>query len=204
MDTYELGRTYDNIVTEYADNEFNNPHMEKHYKKFLGMLDKNSDILVVGCGPGQAAKRFSDHGHYVTGVDLSHKMIEYAEEKVEAADFYCMDVQKMSFKKRFDAVWAASVLIHIPKDRHMQILNKVQTMLQPTGFLFFGMLEGKGDKVIPDEHNKKFNNYVVLMTRDEVEQLLTGAGFELYDYSTEAMKKYGQKVTLSFNYATRV
>jgi 2-polyprenyl-3-methyl-5-hydroxy-6-metoxy-1,4-benzoquinol methylase len=204
MDSSELKKTYDAIVEQYADKEFNNPVMEKHYQKFLELLHNGSRILVVGCGPGHAVKRFSDEGHYVTGVDLSKRMLEYAEKKVESAEFYCMDVQNLTFEKKFDAIWAASVLIHVPKEKHKEILSNLMKLLQPTGVLFFGMLEGKGEQTVPDHYNKKLKNYLVFMDREEVEALMAEIGFEQYDYSTDTISKYGQKMILSFNYATRV
>jgi len=204
MEPQELAQTYDTVVHNYAQKEYKNPAMEKHYSEFMDQLKKGSKILVVGCGPGHVVKKFVDNGHFVTGIDVSPKMIDYAKTKVDEAEFYVMDVGKVSFNIRFDAIWAGFALIHVKKEKYREILNNFLKILQPTGFLFLGMLEGEGEKVIEDEHNKDVKNYLVFMTRDEMEDLFQTTGFELMDYKTDMMKKYGQDVTLSFNYATRV
>jgi len=204
MDSSELAKTYDTVVHDYAQKEKKNPHMEKHYKEFLSHLQPGSKILVVGCGPGHVVKKFAEKGHFVTGIDVSPKMVEYAKTQVEDADFYVMDVNKVSFNTRFDAIWAGFALIHVPKEKYRGILNNFLKILQPTGFLFLGMLEGEGEKVIDDPHNSEVKNYLVFMTREEMEELFQVTGFELMDYRTDKMEKYGQDVTLSFNYGTRL
>src|SRR6266852_7548705 len=48
-------------------------------------------ILDFGCGAGDAAKCFVDHGHHVVGVDISASGIRVAKTKVPAAAFEVID-----------------------------------------------------------------------------------------------------------------
>jgi cyclopropane fatty-acyl-phospholipid synthase-like methyltransferase len=44
------------------------------------MLNHNSTVLDVGCGPGKFVLEFAKKARHVVGVDISPKMLEYAKE----------------------------------------------------------------------------------------------------------------------------
>ena len=196
-----LIRTYNATVDEYASHEFDNPSMEKHYRKFLSLIPKKSKILDVGCGPGQASKRFSKKGHLVVGIDLSKEMIDFAKKKIPEAKFLVMDVEDLSFKEKFDAIWAAFILVHIPREKHEKVIIKFRELLNPGGILFLGMLEGRGEKIMPEPYNRTYEQYFVFVSREEIERHLNSAKFCILDYSTEEFDEEGDKFILSFTYS---
>ncbi|MEK6938388.1 MAG: class I SAM-dependent methyltransferase [Nanoarchaeota archaeon] len=198
-----LVRTYDQTVKEYVCHEFNNPAMEKHYQKFLSFIPKKSKILDVGCGPGQASKKFTDKGHEVIGIDLSEKMIDFAKKKVTSANFYVMDVENITLKNKFDAIWAAFILIHIPRKRHLAILKKFFDLLKPRGVLYLGLLEGKGEKIIPEPYNRRYKQYFVWVSKEETKDNLSKVGFNILEYSTEEFNEEGNLFILSSTFAKR-
>jgi len=197
-----IAETYDAILSKYIKHEYHNPMMDKHYEKFLSMVEHESDILDVGCGPGQATKRFADAGHNVIGIDISRKMVEYARSKVDCAEFFVQDIEDTDMDKEFDAIWAAFVLIHIPREKHKQILRKFIEMLKPNGVLFLGMIEGQGEKVIPEPYDKKLQTYMVFCSREEIEELMEQTGFGMLEYTTQKDHEI-KDFTLSFTYATK-
>jgi ubiquinone/menaquinone biosynthesis C-methylase UbiE len=198
-----LIETYDKTVKEYTNHEFNNPAMEKHYKKFLSLISKNAKVLDVGCGPGQAAKRFVDKSHEVIGIDLSKKMIDFAKRKVKNAEFMVMDIENITLTEKFDAIWAAFVLVHIPREKHLAILEKFSKLLKPKGILYLGLLEGEGEKVMPEPYNRKYDQYFVWVSEEEVRNNLKLAGFNILEYSTEKFDEEGDIFVLSSTFAKR-
>src|SRR5665648_59719 len=48
------------------------------------LLTKNSSVLDIGCGPGRFAVEFGKHSTDVTGLDISDKMLDYAEQNAQA------------------------------------------------------------------------------------------------------------------------
>lgn len=198
-----LINTYNSTVKEYASHEFENSSMEKHYKKFLSLIPKKSKILDVGCGPGQASKKFADEGHEVIGIDLSEKMIEFAKEKIANAKFIVMDIEDIRIKERFDAIWAAFVLLHILRDKHKKIISKLFELLKPNGILYLGMIEGEGERIIPEPYNRKYKQFFVSVSKNEIKENLESVGFKLLKYSTEKFDEEGDVFSLSSTYAKK-
>lgn len=198
-----LINTYDCIVKEYSLHEFNNPQMEKYYKKFLSLIPKKAKILDLGCGPGQAAFRFVKFGHAVTGVDLSKEMINYAKKKVPKANFFVMDVEKIKFSQKFSAVWAAFILVHIDRKKHLSILKKINSLLSKGGVLFLGLLEGEGEKEMLEPYNRDFKQYFVFTSKKEILKNLEQSGFRVVEYSIEEFDEEGDNFKTAFLFAVK-
>jgi SAM-dependent methyltransferase len=78
------------------------------------MLNHNSTVLDVGCGPGKFVLEFAKKARHVVGVDISPKMLEYAKENSVAAgfdntefkemDWEAADLTAMGWNKKFSLV----------------------------------------------------------------------------------------------------
>lgn len=204
MEDYKdmLVKTYDATVKEYVEHEFNNKTMEKHFQKFLELIPKKASILDVGCGPGQATKRFASQGHDLTGLDLSEKMIEHARKEVPNAKFLVKDIEEFETEEKFDGIWAAFVLIHLPREKHPQAIEKFYEMLKPGGILYLGMIEGQGEKLMQEPYNRKYKQWFVFVTKKEIESLLEKE-FELIEYSVEKYDEEGDLFALSSTFARK-
>jgi 2-polyprenyl-3-methyl-5-hydroxy-6-metoxy-1,4-benzoquinol methylase len=54
-------------------------YIDSSVKWLSSLIPANGKILDLGCGPGLYAKRFSDMGYTVTGMDFSKRSIAYAK-----------------------------------------------------------------------------------------------------------------------------
>lgn len=83
--------------------------------KDLPVWNKDSHILDLGCGAGRYAVAVADRCGYVTGIDISPKMIEYAEKKrqeygKENVSFKTecwqdTDINEQGYEKKFDLIF---------------------------------------------------------------------------------------------------
>ena len=82
-----------------------------------GMVNDNSSVLDIGCGPGKFAIALSEIAKDVTGIDVSQRMIDFAienahRENVKNASFSKFsweetDLKETGWSKKFDLVFAS-------------------------------------------------------------------------------------------------
>ena len=67
------------------------------------LLEKNSQIIDIGCGRGRHARFLSDQGYKVIGIDIAPTNIDYAKQfEGENLHFFCFDKRKIFKKASFD------------------------------------------------------------------------------------------------------
>lgn len=106
-------------------------------------ISEGDSILDVGCGPGFFALALADMGVEITGIDVSHCMIERARENVSEyssnATFMVMDAQNLSFPDgMFDHVVSRNVLWNLTNPE--RAYHEFSRVLKPGGSI--GILDG--------------------------------------------------------------
>ncbi len=101
-------------------------------------LKAGDSILDLGCGPGLYTSRFARAGMHVTGVDYSHRSIEYAtkyakENNLEIRYRY-QNYLELSDENQFDA----ALLIYgdfcpLNPEQRAKLLQNVHRALKPNG-----------------------------------------------------------------------
>lgn len=100
---------------------------------------KIKTVLDVGCGTGSHALILSDMGYDITGIDLSEKMLQIAENKARGQEkrinFLQGDVRHLDLPQRFDAVVAMfNVLGYLTTDRDIEnAFRSIHKHLKPEG-----------------------------------------------------------------------
>lgn len=116
-----------------------------------------------------------------------------------------MDIEKMSFKpKTFDAVWCSFVLLHVDRKKHAKIIQNFATCLKTDGILCFGFAEGKGEKIMAEPYNRKYKNYFVFNSKNEMKETIQKAGFEILKYDSVGYGEEGDIFKLGFIYARKI
>ncbi len=94
--------------------------------KLLGDV-KNKKVLDLGCGPGLYAKKLSERGTKVKGIDLSRDLIKIAKRENPNIEFKIGDAENLPYKNsEFDIVLAALVLGHLSNwDKALSEINRV-------------------------------------------------------------------------------
>ena len=154
----DLKSTYNKIAEDWAKDHAVDTWWIEGTDKFCSVIKPKSSILDVGCGAGFKSKYLTDKGFKVTGVDFSEKMIEAAKRKYSSIDFDVVDLYDLdTYKKKFDAVFAQAVLLHVPKSRIVEVLEKMRDKLNEGGFLYIAVKERREGEV--EEGVKEENDY---------------------------------------------
>ena len=107
-------------------------------KWLSGIIPANGKILDLGCGSGLYAKRLSDMGYDVTGMDYSRRSIAYAKGQDAKTEYVFKNYLELDYTDTFDAV----LLIYCdfaaltPNERRM-LIPKVHQALKPGGLFIF-------------------------------------------------------------------
>ena len=170
--TEQNKKAYNEIAEQW--NEYREKtSVEKIIMEFASKIKPNGNILDIGCGTGfPIAKYFSDHGFFVTGIDISENQIAIAnDKKINNTRFYVCDFFDFMPDKKYDGIIAFDVFFHFPKARQTIIYNKISKWMEAGAYLLF--THGKSDSETAGAMYGKNFYYSALDTNDVKNLLLT-------------------------------
>ena len=96
-------------------------------------------VLELACGTGWWTQWLAQHARHVTAVDAAEEMLALNEERVTAANVDRVMADLFSWRpdRRYDFVFFAFWLSHIPRDRFAAFWQLVADALAPGGRVFF-------------------------------------------------------------------
>jgi demethylmenaquinone methyltransferase/2-methoxy-6-polyprenyl-1,4-benzoquinol methylase len=96
-------------------------------------------VLELACGTGWWTQWLAQHGRRVTAVDAAEEMLALNRERVNAANvkYIAADVFAWKPDRKFDLVFFAFWLSHVPHDRFAAFWQLVGDSLAPHGRVFF-------------------------------------------------------------------
>ncbi|HEY6583590.1 MAG TPA: class I SAM-dependent methyltransferase [Gaiellaceae bacterium] len=106
-------------------------------------LPAGARVLDLGCGNGAKISRLATRFE-VVGVDLSEQQLRLARANVPEATFVHGDLAELDFTPgSFDAVTALYSLVHVPREDHRGLFERIRQWLGPGG-LFLASLSHVG------------------------------------------------------------
>src|SRR5438128_11593237 len=96
-------------------------------------------VLELACGTGWWTQWLAQHARYVTAVDAAEEMLALNRERVNAANvrYVLADVFSWRPDRRYDLVFFAFWLSHVPQDRFAAFCRIVGDSLSAIGQVFF-------------------------------------------------------------------
>lgn len=133
---------YDQVSTPYF--QYYRTHIpdsvDKHVALFADRLQPDSEIVELGCGNGLPFTAQLAKHHNVTGIDISPVQIERAIQNVPKASFSAQDMTEVSFSDdSLDGVLALYSIIHVPREKHANLLGSIYRWLKPGGLFLASM-----------------------------------------------------------------
>ena len=135
-----LRATYDRIAADWARDHQGDTWWRDCTAKFASLLPDHARVLDAGCGSGQKARFFQDHGFHVVGIDFSEKLLEIARQTATASDFRLLDLRDIrTLSEEFEGVFAQASLLHIPKTETVSVIEGMVSRLVPRGLLYIAV-----------------------------------------------------------------
>ncbi len=135
-------RGYDRVAERYlATKDPQDPLALSALQEMSRDLPPGGAVLDLGCGAGVPATLWlARRGFAVTGVDFSGRQLDLARKLVPSAAFRKADMTDLELDPgAFDAVVAFHSIIHVPREEHPTLLQKIHRWLKPGG-LFLATL----------------------------------------------------------------
>lgn len=144
---------------------------------FIAAIPNGGHVLDLGCGPGRASATMQAAGLVIDAVDASAAMVEQAKtlQKINARIATFDDISGESV---YDGVWANFSLLHAPKSAFPHHLEALHKSLRPGGIFHLGLKTGEG------EIRDGIGRFYALYTLQELETILTNAGFQISHHAT--------------------
>jgi predicted TPR repeat methyltransferase len=172
-------------MTEYSDyfnlrsvdsDYYSNYRIPKYIEKILP-VDKNADILDIGCGFGSFIRELKKHGYRaIKGIDISDQAIEYSIK-------LNYDVFKASVKEyadqskiKYDLITMSHVLEHIEKNEIIETLSAIRNKLLKNGGQFCLMVPNAQSNTDSYWAYEDFT-HATLFTSGSLLYILKAAGF---------------------------
>jgi len=153
-------------------------------ERYLDRLDElvvpGSAVLDLGCGNGLPTAARLARRHRVTGVDISPGQIAAARANVPGATFVAADMTELELPaESFSAAVALYSILHVPREEHAALLDRIASWLAPGGVLVAALGSGhsEGEERWLDDRPMFFSSHPAPASLG----LLRAAGFELID-----------------------
>ena len=166
---------------------------KKYYKIIEKYIQKEEDILEVGCGDGNELVYLKKQGYYkLSGLDPSEKSIEIVNKN--GIKGYCGSVYTMDsyIKKKFDTILSICVFEHL-LDLHTSMKN-ILSLLKSEGQVFVAVpcAEGFSNYIreLPNYFNIEHINY---FTRATMDRLFQQYGFRRITSDKQSLVVVGNK-----------
>src|ERR1035441_4519688 len=109
---------------------------EDEMPRFHELLPEGS-ILEIGAGGARDAKKLVALGYQYTGTDVSPGMLAVARAELPGHKFIEQSVYSLDLPEApFDGFWASAVLLHIPKSRIDEALQRVKSVMRDNAIGF--------------------------------------------------------------------
>lgn len=189
----DVGKGYDKIAEKiFVSDDF--------YNEVLDIEpDWHGDILEAGVGQGvvlaNIVRRGKNKIHSITGIDLSDRLLEMAQNLLPQAKIIKEDIEAMSFPDAsFDFVVMVDTLQYLQD--FGKALREVKRVLRPRGKLIVTVPNKKW--ILFDSYIKKRKNIQPVEDHffdfDEMKRLLTQHGFKIINYrGADALRFYGHR-----------
>lgn len=146
-------------------------------------------VADLGCGPGHYVADLAASGP-VVAVDAAAGMLVLA--RPGPALLVQADVEALPLRDRsIGGAWASNSYLHVPRARLPLALARLHWAMAVGAPLTISGLEGDGEGV-PWPGDDFPGRFFTLWRPDELARLLTGAGFEVEDVSTEGERVWAE------------
>ena len=178
-DQNTIRRAYDEIAEVYAAQR-SGEHEAEVLDNFLDPLSEEAYLLDAGCGQGTPVLSRLSESTTAVGLDFSHEQLQLATKNAPTAALSQGDMTALPFQdETFDAVTAFHSMIHIPIDKHQQVIDEFARVLRSEGRLLLSEGEIEWSGANPDWLGTGVEMHWDMAGSETTQKQLRSAGFSI-------------------------
>ncbi|HEX6677373.1 MAG TPA: class I SAM-dependent methyltransferase [Actinomycetes bacterium] len=136
--------------------DYDDAYLGKDWDRCIEELPIAGDVLELACGTGHWTPMLAARARSVTAVDAAPEVLALARRRVRGlpVEFIEADVFAWQPPRRFDTVFFAFWLTHVPPARFAAFWSMVGMALAPGGWVCFlddHSRERAGERFVPDQ-----------------------------------------------------
>lgn len=188
---------YDEMAGDYG--QWTLRHERDDRDKYTQLLFDNvpegSELLEMGCGPGDPTTKTLSQRYQVTANDISESCLSLAKKNAPTAKFILSDLTELDFPAAsFDAVVAYYVFHHVPRDQYAAVINKVYKWLRPGGIFMAALYPYDVEHLVTEDWHGS-TMYWSSFDEQTTLELIDKPGFEIIAQSKESELEEGKETT---------
>lgn len=171
------------------------PDRDKYTDMLMERLPEGSELLELGCGPGDPTTKALSARYAVTANDISESCLELARKNAPSAKFILSDMTQLEFANHsFDAVVAYYAFHHIPRDRYEPLILNIVNWLRPGGIFMAAFYPYDVENLVTEDWHGS-TMYWSSFDEDKSIALIKNAGLEIIEQSKESAIEEGKETT---------
>ncbi len=180
-----IGAAYDAVAEDYdaafAEDLQRLPVDMAVLEDAVGRCGAGTQVLDLGCGPGQVSAFLAGRGVDVVGVDLAARMVDIAKRRNPTLAFACADMRALPIRSEAcGGVVAYYSVQHVRRSELPAVLRGLRRVLAAGGVLVVATHLGEGEEVFDEFLGHRIETAGgTFYGRDELLGALVEAGFEL-------------------------
>jgi len=139
-------KTWDKIASLYQDKFMNLDLYNETYDVFCQQIKKKkSEILELGCGPGNITKYLISkrEDFKIKATDVAPSMLKLAKENNPTVDFELMDCREINtINQKFDGIMCGFTIPYLSKEDCSKLIKESCQLLNSDGVLYLSMIKG--------------------------------------------------------------
>lgn len=168
---------------------------DKYTALLFEHLPAGSELLELGCGPGDPTTKTLAERYTVTANDISASCLELARRNAPTANFILSDMTELEFPAAsFDAVVAYYAFHHVPRDRYAPLIGRISNWLRPGGLFMAAFYPYDVDNLVTEDWHGA-TMYWSSFDAEPTLGLIADAGLEIVVQSRESAIEDGRETT---------
>lgn len=199
---------YNQHVQEYINTFMSFDLYNDTFNDCLALLPENSDVLELGCGPGNVTHYFLQKRTDLNflGIDLAPEMVKSASLLNPQARFQVADIRNLSsIHNQYDAVVGAFCLPYLSYDDLDNFFPALNALTKDGGIVYLSCMEGEQSQSGFEQTSFTGHNelWIYYHQRDLLKSKFLGHGFEIERFYTKDYPEANGNTTTDLIYMAR-